>query len=250
MSTDLRVGRGDAQELLSTLAQSVLVVFVAFLSAYALAALGANLLVSLGVFESGGLGIRVAASVLQFVGFGVGVGLYLGLRDRMDLIRVRLPTLTDLAWTAAGIVVILVVAAVVGGLLQRFGIDVASNQVIQTGRQNPQYFLYMIPVALLFVGPFEELVFRGTVQGLFREAYGPAVAIVVASALFGVVHWVALTGNGSRIWYMVVAAALGLILGYVYERTSNLVVPALVHGVYNSVLFGAQYAMATGLLPA
>jgi hypothetical protein len=250
MAVDLRVGRGDPRVLLSTLAQSLLVVFVAFLSAYAVAALGGNLLVSTGVLDTGGLAIRVVGSVLQFVGFGIGVWLYLWFRDRVDLVQVRLPTLTDLAWMAAGIVLILVAAAVVGGLLQRFGVDVASNQVIQTGRENPQYFLYMIPVSLLFVGPFEELVFRGTVQGLLRETYGPAVAIGLASALFGIVHWVALTGSGSRIWYMAVAAALGLILGYVYERTSNLVVPAVVHGVYNSVLFVVQYAMVTGLLPS
>jgi hypothetical protein len=106
----------------------------------------------------------------------------------------------------------------------------------------------MIPVAILLVGPFEELVFRGGVQGILRRTWGPGVAIVVASVLFGLVHWIALTGaGGSRVPYVTVAATLGLVLGYLYERSRNLVVPAVVHGLYNTVLFGAQYLSATGM---
>jgi hypothetical protein len=119
--------------------------------------------------------------------------------------------------------------------------------VVVTGQQDPRFFLYMIPVSLLFVGPFEELVFRGVVQGVFRRRYGGAVAIGAAATLFGVAHLVALTGSGSRVSYLAVAAILGLVLGYVYERTENLAVPAVIHGGYNALLFSVQYVAATGM---
>jgi hypothetical protein len=190
----------------------------------------------------------VAVSALQFLGFGVGVAGYLAASGDWALLRVRVPTLRDVAWTVGGVVAILVAAAGVGQVLSALGVQVAQNQVIVAGQQNPEWFLYMIPVSLLFVGPFEELVFRGGVQGLLRRAWGPTAAIAIAAGLFGVVHWIALTGAGSRLSYVAVAATLGLILGALYERTDNLAVPAVVHGSYNSVLFAVQYASATGLL--
>ena len=72
---------------------------------------------------------------------------------------------------------------------------------------------------------------------------------VVGRVLFGLVHWIALVGSsGSRLPYVTVAALLGLVLGILYERSGNLTVAAVAHGLYNTVLFGAQYAEATGLV--
>jgi hypothetical protein len=244
VTSDVSLGR----EHVTTLARAVLVVVVAFLSALVVASLGASALTRLGLVAGDGLAARVALSVFQFVGFGVGVAGYLHVSDDWDLLRLRVLTLRDLLWIAGGVVAILAAAAGVSQVLAELGVQVAQNQVIVTGQRNPEWYLYMIPVSLLFVGPFEELVFRGGVQGLLRRAWGPAAAVVMASALFGLVHWIALTGSGSRLSYVAVAATLGLILGAVYERTDNLLVPALVHGVYNSVLFSVQYASATGLL--
>lgn len=246
--TDAWHGGATWEFRLRTLAHAVLVIFVVFLCATLVAGLGAGALLSTNRFDPNGLGTRVALTVLQFVGFAVGVGAYLLLTDNRDLIRLRTPSLREIGWIVVGVVGILLAARVVGVIVSMLGIEVAQNQVVQTGRSNPRFFLYMIPVSLLLVGPFEELVFRGTVQGLLRRAWTPTGAIVVASALFGVVHYVALTGSGSRLSYVFIAAALGLILGFLYERTDNLLVPATVHGSYNALLFAGQYAVVTGLV--
>ena len=233
------------------LMQAVLVVFVAFLSAFVVATAAAVGLSSAGLDRSG-LAFRVGVTVAQFLGFGVGLAGYLAVADQWAVVidHVRLPGLSDAAYALGGLVALIGAAAVVGQLLSVLGIEVAQNQVVEIGRQNPEFFLYMIPVSLLFVGPFEELLFRGAVQGLLRRAWGPAVAIVAASAMFGVVHWIALTGGGSRLSYVAIAATLGVVLGVIYELSDNLAVPAVVHGVYNATLFGVQYAAATGALPA
>lgn len=242
-AVDASAGRGLA------VAQSVIVVVVAFLSALVLASLGVGLLGPAGL-ERDGLVARVGLTVVQFLGFGVGLAAYLQVAEEWDLLRdhVRRPTLRDAGYAVAGLAALLAAATAVGQVLSALGIEVAQNQVVVAGQQNPTFFLYMIPVSLLLVGPMEELLFRGTVQGLLRRALGPAAAIVAASALFGVVHWIALLGTGSKGWYVAIAAALGLILGTVYELSDNVVVPSAVHGAYNAVLFGVQYAIVTGLV--
>ena len=248
MSTGSTAARGAGwQARLSSLAWAGFVIFAAFLCAFAVVGLGAPLLASAFGWESQSMAYRVTASVLQFVGFGIGVAGYLTITDQWDILRAHVPSVRDLAYIVGGVVAILALAALVGQLLSQFGVDVAQNQVVETGQQNPRYFLYMIPVTLLFVGPFEELVFRGAVQGTLRRAFRPMVAVAIASGLFGLVHLVALTGGGSQLTYVAVAAVLGLILGYAYEKTANLVVPAVVHGLYNAVLFAVQYASLTGL---
>jgi membrane protease YdiL (CAAX protease family) len=231
------------------LLRSLLLIVGVFLTATAVAALGAGALFATGAVTSGSLESQVAAAVLQFLGFGIAVAGYLTLTDDWDLVEVRVPSLRSLGLIVAGVVVLLVAQVFLARLLTVLDIQAAQNQVVATGQQNPRYFLYMIPVAILLVGPFEELVFRGGVQGILRRTWGSGVAIVVASILFGAVHIFALLGGGGtgRLAYIAVAATLGLVLGYLYERSRNLVVPAVVHGLYNAVLFGLQYASETGL---
>jgi hypothetical protein len=229
-----------------TLGSALLVIFVAFLAALIVASIGGRSLLSAGYGQED-MVVRVALTVFQFLGFGIGVGGYLLVTDQRSLVRARLPTRGDVAWLVLGFLGLLVGAVALSAILTQLGVEVAQNQVVVTGQQDPRFFLYMIPVSLLFVGPFEELVFRGVVQGLFRRRYGAPVAIGAAATLFGVAHFVALTGSGSRVSYLAVAAILGLVLGFVYERTGNLAVPAVVHGGYNALLFGAQYAAATGM---
>ncbi|WP_338741202.1 CPBP family intramembrane glutamic endopeptidase [Haloplanus salilacus] len=249
LSPDADRTRAPTGPRLLDLLRSLLLVVAVFLTATAVAGLGAGGLVAAGVVTAGGLEYRVAASVLQFLGFGVAVAGYLAITDEWDLVEVRVPTLRHLGLIVGGLVVLVVAQVVMARLLTVLEVQAAQNQVVATGQQNPRYFLYMIPVAVLLVGPFEELVFRGGVQGILRRTWGPGVAIVVASILFGSVHIFALLGGGGtgQLAYIAVAATLGLVLGYLYERTHNLVVPAVVHGLYNATLFAVQYASATGL---
>ncbi len=114
---------------------------------------------------------------------------------------------------------------------------------------NPDIFLLLIPLSFLLIGPGEELLYRGLIQGLLRKTFRPARAIVLASALFAVVHVFSLSGAGKLVSIGTVFT-LSLILGILYEYTDNLVVPILVHGAYDAVLFSLQYLMATGQIPS
>lgn len=82
-----------------------------------------------------------------------------------------------------------------------------------------------------------------TIQGRLRESFGPAGAILGASVLFGSIHLVAVVGTiGESLVSVALITTVSLVLGYVYERTRNVVVPALVHGCYNAALLTFTYA--------
>ncbi len=251
MASDYRgVDATDVKRSLLSLLSAVLVILLALFVGSIVAALAASALVSVGIpFES--TTNYVVRVISQFVGFGLAVAGYLSLSDAWSVLRARAPSLRDAGWAIAGIVALLVLSQVIGLVLARFGISPAQNQVIAMGRQNPVVFLYMIPITLLFVAPFEERVFRGAAQGFLRRTFGSTVAVAIASALFGTVHLVALIGGGiGQLAYVAIAALLGVVLGGIYEHTRNLFVPIAIHGVYNAVLFAIQWLKVTGGAPS
>ena len=81
-----------------------------------------------------------------------------------------------------------------------------------------------------FAGFGEELLFRGVIQTCIAQWFvapaGMIVGLFVASVLFGALHWLTFT-------YAVLATAIGLYLGGLWIVTGNLLVPALVHGLYD-----------------
>jgi membrane protease YdiL (CAAX protease family) len=249
MSAEFGDRAAATEERLLALGKGVLVVVLAFLGAVVVASVADGLLRGVGLARDA-LAYRVLVNGAQFLGFGAGVAGYLAATDDWALVRDRLraPSVRDAGYLALGVVVLLGASTAIGQVLAALGVEVAQNQVIVAGQDDPTFFLLMIPVSILLVGPFEELVFRGGLQGLLRRAWGPAPAVVLASAGFGAVHLFALGGTGSRLTYLLVAAALGLVLGVAYERTENLLVPAGAHGLYNATLFSVQYAAATGMV--
>ncbi|MEE4304558.1 MAG: CPBP family intramembrane glutamic endopeptidase [Wenzhouxiangella sp.] len=86
------------------------------------------------------------------------------------------------------------------------------------------------PGAVLLVsvlaGVGEELLFRGVVQDGLAASSSPTVGILVASLLFGAAHAVSLP-------YLAVATVMGLYLGVLYHWSGNLLVPILVHALYD-----------------
>jgi membrane protease YdiL (CAAX protease family) len=89
--------------------------------------------------------------------------------------------------------------------------------------------------ALVLAPVSEELLFRGILQsgikklaflhwGSMRHRW---IAIGVAAALFGGMHF----ATPQQVPALIV---LGLILGYLYERTGSLILPMLVHMLFNA----------------
>jgi len=89
------------------------------------------------------------------------------------------------------------------------------------------------PIALgvisLAAGVGEELLFRGVIQLGLTGPVGPTAALLLASFLFALAHAV-------TIGYFGITFVMGLYLGWLYQATDNLLVPILVHFLYDWVV--------------
>jgi membrane protease YdiL (CAAX protease family) len=74
----------------------------------------------------------------------------------------------------------------------------------------------------------EEMLFRGLILRSFLARYGRGPALLGSAALFGLAHL--------NIYQGLVGLVLGLVAGWLYERTRSLGPCILLHGAYNSSL--------------
>ena len=240
-----RSSDGPVGDRAGTLLQSVILLLLAWVVAGLVANLSRDL-VAVRLFARGSPEAGAVVTIAQFLGFGLAVGIWIWITRDWTLVDVRAPNRRDLLWFAGGVGVLVALYLLTALLFSLLGISTARNRVIERGMETPRYLLYMLPITLLFVGPAEELLFRGAIQGTLRRAWGSNAAIVLAGLLFGSVHLVGLTGVGSQLAYVGVAAVLGMVLGVLYERTGTILVPAATHGVYNVVQFAFVYLRAIG----
>lgn len=160
-------------------------------------------------------------------------------------IPAAVPDVRDIAVVVAGYLAAFAGIGVGSALLSLLAPDIQTgrNQVADIALEQPEVLLILIPASFLIIGPGEELLFRGVVQGRLREVFSTPVAVGTASVVFAGLHWFALTG-GSVAGNL---AALGIllvpavVLGVSYQYSGNIVVPSLIHGAYNATLFTLLY---------
>jgi len=201
------------------------------------------LLVGLGLDPSPFTLLVVSLVSIQGVAFGGVALLYLRFRGRsVDSVGLRLPSVRELLIVVGGYAAAFVAAITGAVVIGVTGAPAGENQVAEFASADPTVLLWLVPASFLLIGPGEELLFRGIVQGRLRETFDPVPGVVLASALFAAVHFLALTGGaGGRLVTVTVLFFPALVFGAVYELTDNLVVPALVHGAYNATLFAFAY---------
>lgn len=96
----------------------------------------------------------------------------------------------------------------------------------------------------LFLGPGEEILFRGYIQSRLNQAFGRPFqfmgipwgwGLVITSLLFGFFHVLNLVhlfqGVLDLQWWAMSTFFWGLVFGLVREKTGSVVAPALLHGV-------------------
>ena len=191
------------------------------------------------------LQLLLSTVLLQGVAFGGIAIVYVKVRNLgWEFVSFAIPDVRDLVVTLAGTVALFGLLFAVSLILTYLGLEVAQNRVMGIGQRNPAVFLLLVPLSFLLIGPAEELLFRGLVQGTLRESFHPSWAVVIASALFASTHLFALTGDG-KAESIGLVFVLALVLGVAYEYTGNLTVPALIHGAYNAVQFASAYLSVT-----
>jgi len=91
-----------------------------------------------------------------------------------------------------------------------------------------------VPIWGLVMSPFQELFFRGWLQPRFQAGLGRWPGLIVCSAFFALWHLCppfeqAQIVPVASIWGMLFTTGMGLLFGYIFQRTGNIVAPWLAH---------------------
>ncbi len=109
--------------------------------------------------------------------------------------------------------------------------------------QNP-LTTFAVGIDCAMTSILEELVFRGVVFGALlkgweQKRYGRLGAVVVSSALFGLVHLINLVGNPAAVFEVLeqvgYSTLIGILLAAAVLRTGGLVFSVAVHALFNFV---------------
>lgn len=198
------------------------------------------------------LAVAVQLVLIELVGFGFSTWAYLRLRHlSAEYVHLRVPTLRDLGWIIGGSVLVLVLYFAVVATAVAAGVSLPQSGIGLVGTENPDILLIIAVLSFVLIGPMEELFFRGVVQETMREALPSIVAVVLASLTFAAIHYLTLVGP--LFGKFVILGSLfitSLVFGFAYERTRNLAVNAIIHGVYNATLLVLAYiALTFGAVP-
>lgn len=116
----------------------------------------------------------------------------------------------------------------------------ASNIIntILSDTTDPTMLIFIFIVVGILAPITEEMIFRGLIQEYLIRGFEVPVAIIITSFLFGLLHFGSPSGGkiASSILYIFITFSLSLVLGHYKEKTNNLLVPILIHGIYNSIL--------------
>jgi membrane protease YdiL (CAAX protease family) len=167
------------------------------------------------------------------VGIPVALLLYLSLPRFLDVpydaVFLKRPDRSNLRWACYGFV--LVTSVAVGAVVFLPGtlnIHYGGGEVLAT------VLLSAILLGLL-AAITEELVFRGYALSFVGHQWGWPKAIVLTSALFGLLHNAKVEGAGASELYVVVAASAGLLYALVTYYTGNVWNAVALHAVWNTV---------------
>jgi len=157
---------------------------------------------------------------LLLVAWGLGSWLQVSPFSRLH------PTLPALVWGVAGSLPLLLglgwMVTTERPAVRRLVELVAEGLAPQLARGS----LLVLAALALVAGLSEEALFRGVIQEALQQRVSPAVALVLTSLVFGLVHFASST-------YVLFAAAMGFYLGSLFLLTENLLAPIVAHSVYD-----------------
>lgn len=191
----------------------------------------------------------VLSQLVAFVGLGLAYLRWRGF-DADDIVAylgIRWPSPLEAVIAAVGPFAAIVAVFIALIVVTSFVSEPAPNQGSQVALENPSIIPALVGVMLLVVGPCEEFLFRGVIQSRARETFSAAPAIVLSAAVFAPVHIVSLAGGGLTAMLATISVLFvpALLFGAVYEYTGNLVVVAVMHGLYNSLILTMIYIAIT-----
>jgi membrane protease YdiL (CAAX protease family) len=135
-----------------------------------------------------------------------------------------------LLFLVAAYPLLMLVQAMVYGVA---GGDLAPQEVVEflQNAEAPRDRLAVVAMAIIVAPVAEEVIFRGYLYPVAKKFGGAAAGLIVTSLLFAFLH-----GHAASIPALTM---LAVCLGLAYEKTGSLLVPMIMHAVFNAVSVGA-----------
>ena len=150
----------------------------------------------------------------------------------------KLPCFEELAPFGTAVIYMFFAVYFILAMLNRF-LPVATNDY---NNAMNFYNTANVIVYIIIMGPIsEEIIFRGLIQSIAKKGVGPKVANAIQALLFGIMHFNLFQGT--------YAFLMGLYLGYTKERHQTLMVPILLHIIFNSLNY-IPVSVSVGLVSA
>jgi membrane protease YdiL (CAAX protease family) len=104
----------------------------------------------------------------------------------------------------------------------------------------------------LVAGITEELLFRGLIMHIMEVKWGKAIAVIVPSVLFGLVHILNIDSrNVADILLLILAGtAVGIMFSLIAVQGGSIWASAIVHGIWNLIIIGGILQISADPLPA
>lgn len=180
----------------------------------------------------------------------VGLLFLIAIGEDRSFVEFDRPTIGDGVLITVGTVALVLLNLGVHWLFTKAGFATTSQFSPPPGIDPMVVLAGLSIVFLLVVGPSEELFFRGVVQRYLNGALSRRGAYAWTSLLFAVFHLPGVTGSGGGIpQYALVGSILFVVswsLGWLYDRSRNILVPSLVHSLYNTLVFAT---LVFGVMP-
>jgi len=139
-----------------------------------------------------------------------------------------------------GLLAIISSSLIVSLLVSLTGSEATPDQVLTGAITDTPLQLVLAVVAAVVLAPLaEEFLFRGLLHRSLRRRLPLLPATAISSSMFGLVHIDVLL---SQPLAMVGLVLVGVILALAYERTDSLLVPVVIHAVYNAITIVAVVA--------
>jgi membrane protease YdiL (CAAX protease family) len=154
----------------------------------------------------------------------------------------------DLGWAAIAWLVAVIGTARVIQVLQQLGVPYATNNPFTDGRRDGPFLshgasLVLAAVVMIVCAPlFEELLFRGVVLRALRSRMAAMPAVALQGLVFGAFHFEPSRGVGN-IGLVIALSGMGMVFGFLAERTGRLGAGVIAHAIQNGVVFLAGVAL-------
>lgn len=124
---------------------------------------------------------------------------------------------------------IIIAGYLVNLIASYYGAEPEIQEVVKWVLEEKSPFTLMSLVFFgIIVAPIiEEILFRGFLQSALKNTFGSRYAIMISAFLFSGVHM--------DLFALMQIFILGILLGYLYEKTQTLIAPIVVHILHNSL---------------